>query len=351
MLKNWERNSIIHTARTSGRSAGLRAFLAAAALAALPAFAATSCPAPQVLAGANCTFSVSLGWATAGQGSDSILTIFVPPNASGPVTFHVTALDSSLGNRYTGYFGVRAGVIGQPGQILTLFDMIAGGPADIGQLPPGQVMQASITQVCWDPTCTAAAPPGAVPNMFSLQFVESSPNSADINPNDIQGTVRLLNGTQVTFETTEPAMHTDSPVSLVPGISLGATPDTRYVFNGSAVTMPFDALSISNLDNSAPISGAIDIQDLNGNVIATATVPPIAPSGAAGFLIIGQSPGDTLGLFPSSTVLPPSPDGIFHGTLIIRLNGLVPTGQCIVLAQEYNGNSMVNLPVYHSPIP
>jgi hypothetical protein len=350
MLKNSNQNSIVHTAQTNRRTAELRVFLAAAALAALPAFAATSCPAPQVLAGSNCTFSMSLGWATAGQGSDSILTIFVPPNASGPVTFHVTALNSNLGSRYTGYFGIRAGFIGQPGQVLTLSDMVAGGPADIGQLPPGQVLQASITEVCWDPTCTAPAPPGAVPNMFSVQFIESSPNSADINPNDIQGTVRLLNGSQVNFETTEPAMHTDSPFSIVPGISLGATPDTRYVFNSSAVTMPFDAISISNLDNSGSINGTVDIQDLNGNVIATANIPPIAPNGAAGFLLVGQNPGDTLGLFPSSTVFPAGPDGIFHGTLVIHLNGLVVNGQCIVLAQEYNGNSMVNLPVYHSPI-
>lgn len=350
MLKNLNRILITRPAQTSQRHAGLGVFLAAVGLAALPAFGATSCPAPQVLVGANCTFSVSLGWAAAGQGTDSILTIFVPPNASGPVTFHVTALNSSLGSTYTGYFGIRAGLVGQPDQVLSLSDIVAGGSADIGSIPPGQVMQAAITQVCWDPSCTAPAPPGAMSNMFSIQFLESSPNPADINPADIQGTVRLLNGHQVAFETVESALHTNSPFSLIPGISLAATPDSRYVYNGSAVTMPFDAISVSNLDNAGALTGTVDIQDLNGSVVATANIPPIAPNGAVGFLLIGRTPDDSSGLFSSSTVLPAGPDGIFHGTLVIHLNGLVANGQSIVLAQEYNGNSMVNLPVYHSPV-
>jgi hypothetical protein len=33
------------------------------------------------------------------------------------------------------------------------------------------------------------------------------------------------------------------------------------------------------------------------------------------------------------------------------VNGQTPSGMCIILAQEYNGNTMLNLPVYHSPVP
>jgi hypothetical protein len=82
--------------------------------------------------------------------------------------------------------------------------------------------------------------------------------------------------------------------------------------------------------------------DVNGSTIATATIPSIPRSGAAGYLLIGQSPTDPLGLFPSSTALPADAAGVFHGTLIVTMNG-----PCLVLAQEFNGNSMLNLVVIH----
>jgi hypothetical protein len=124
------------------------------------------------------------------------LTIYVPPNASGPIDFEVTALISSLGSAYTGYFGFKGNQPGNPGSaILTLADIVAGGPNSIGLVDPGQETQFLITQVCWDPTCTSAAPAGAVPNMFSVQFSASSPISSDISltPNPML-TVQFLNG-------------------------------------------------------------------------------------------------------------------------------------------------------------
>ena len=90
---------------------------------------------------------------------------------------------------------------------------------------------------------------------------------------------------------------------------------------------------------------------MNANTVATAPIPAIPPGGAAGYLVIGRAPGDPLGLFPSNTVLPAGADGVFHGTLVVGMNGLSASGQCIVLAQEYNGNTMLNLPVFHSPVP
>ena len=213
-------------------------------------------------------------------------------------------------------------------------------------------MQFEVRQVCWDPTCTSAAPAGAVPNMFSMQFILSSPNPTDLTLTPTpQVTLQYLNGGQVTFEEREGAVRSNSLFSIIPGIKLGATPGGRYVFTGGAVTQPFDAISVSNLNNSASIIGTLTIQDLEGNSIASAPIPAIPPGGAAGYLVIGRWPGDTLGLFPSSTALPADFDGIFHGNLVVGMNGQTPSGICIIRAQEYNGNTMLNLPVYHSPVP
>jgi hypothetical protein len=91
-------------------------------------------------------------------------------------------------------------------------------------------MQFLITKVCFDPTCTAAAPAGAVANMFSVQLAMLSPISADLDvtPNP-QLTIQFLNGSQVTFEETANARPSGPPVSYLPGINLGATPAGRYV--------------------------------------------------------------------------------------------------------------------------
>ena len=329
----------------------LRAFFASIVVfaAALPALAATSCPAPQVLVGTNCTLLTGIGWGIAGLGTDSVFTIYVPPSVSGPVNFRVTALSSILGSAYTGYFGLKISDSEGGPFIVTLADIAED---NIGDVFPGRAEQFSVTQVCWDPTCTAAAPANALlPNMFSMQIVLSSPNPADINPNFVQLLVRFLNGSQVTFETQEAAVQANAPYSLIPGINLGATPATRYVMTGTAVNLPYDVISVSNLNNPGPISGTLTIKDLKGNTIVAAPIPAIPPGGAAGYLVIGRTPDDPLGLLPSSTVLPAGSDGIFHGILEVGMNGLIPNGRTIVLAQEFNGNTMLNLPVFRSGVP
>jgi hypothetical protein len=274
------------------------------------------------------------------------VTFYVPPSASGPITFQVTALNSSLGSSYTGFFGFLTGAAGQPGSFGVTTLANAGGVT----VMPGQQQQFLITQVCWDPTCTSAAPAGAVPNMFSIQVNATSPNPADITltPNP-QLTVQFLSGTQVTFEASESAQRSNSLFSYVPNINLGATPAGRYVFTGAAVTLPYDTLTLTNI-NTAPIAGTATLQDANGNNIASAPIPAIPPNGAAGYLVIGRTPGDPLGLFPSSTVLPAGPDGIFHGILIVSMTGQTANGQLIIIAQEFNGNSMLSLPVFHGAI-
>lgn len=317
----------------------------------LPAFAAPTCVGAQVLKGNDCTLSVALGWGAAGGGMQSVLTFFVPPTASGPVDLEVTNISSNLGSTYTGYFGFVGHPMGQSDPLqMTLADVVAGGHYSLGLFHPGKLIQFVVTNICWDPSCTGPAPASAVPNMFSMEFLISSPNPNDINTNDIGLTVQFLNGNQVTFETTETALRTNSLYSLVPGISLGATPDVRYVMNGTGFAQPIEAISISNLDNPNPITGTVTLQDLNGNIVATAPVPLIPAGGAAGYLVVGRMPGDPLGLFPSDTVLPAGPDGIFHGSLIVSMKGQIPTGILIVLDQEYNGNAMINMPVFHSNV-
>ena len=318
--------------------------------AALPALAAPTCNTPQVVQGNNCTLTAALGWVIAGLGTDSVLTEYVPPNATGPVTFQVTALTSSLGSSYSGYFGIKISSLDgtQTQGPFTLSDIIS----DPDIISPGQMSQTRITQVCWDPTCTSAAPGGAMPNMFSVQFLISTPNTADINLNDLQLTVRFLTADgRVNLETQETALRTNSPYSIIPGINLGATPAGRYVFTGAAVNLPYEGISISNLNNPNSVTGTATIKDSGGAPVATASIPAIPPGGAVGYLVIGRTPGDPLGLFPSSTVLPAGPDGVFHGTLEIATFGQTANGQLIVLLQEYNGNAMLNAFVFHSSVP
>jgi hypothetical protein len=320
----------------------LRALLAITAFAAaLPALA-LNCAPNYVVVGTNCAFFTNFAWAAAGGGADSIITLYVPPEASGPVNFQITGLSSSLGSAYTGYLGIMAGQLGEPGKIFTLADILANEPGDVF---PGQAQQFLVTQVCWDPTCTAAAPAGAVGNMFSLQLTLLSPSVPDLNvtPNPLL-TIQFLSGNQVTVEETSNARPTPGRnTSYIPGISLGATPTGRYVSNGTGgYTQPFDEFSVTNESTTGPITGSVTIQDIHGNPIVTAPIQPISAGGAAGFLVIGRTAGDALGLFPSTTVLPAGPDGIFHGILFVNMSG--PN---IVTAQELYGNAFLNLPIFH----
>lgn len=321
--------------------------------AAVSVYAAPTCNAPQVVVGNNCVLTVNLGWVTAGGGTQSLFNIWVPPNATGPVDVEVTNMKSSLGDSYTGYLGFVSGEPGANGSVqVTLADILPGAPGSIGSIFPGTGGQFLLTKVCWDPTCTAAAPAGAVPNMLSFQLTLSSPVTTDINPNGLQIVIQFLDANnQVTFEEQEFPSRSDPAYSIIPGVNMGATPASRYVYNGAAVTKPFDVISISNLNNANPISGTLTVKDWDGNTVATAPIPSIPVNGAAGYLVVGQRPGDPLGLLPSSTVLPAGTDGLFHGVLEVRMTGQTVSGFCIVLAQEFNGNSMLNLPVFGSPVP
>jgi len=166
--------------------------------AALTAFAAPTCPAPQVAQGSNCTLSVTLGWAAAGLGTQSILQFYVSPTASGPVTWTLTAINSSLGSTYTGFMGITVqGFSPGPGIPIT----VASATPNV--LNPGGYDVIRVAQVCWDSTCTAPAPSGPVANMFSAQLLISAPNPADVTAAVTTLTIQFLNGNQVTFEEAE----------------------------------------------------------------------------------------------------------------------------------------------------
>jgi hypothetical protein len=318
----------------------LRALFAITVLAAaLPALAAPNCGPNYMVVGNNCGFLTNVAWGAAGLGANSILTLYVPPRASGPVTFQLMALNSSLGSAYTGFLGLN----GQRPRKWRERDHYCFERRQQAQ-EPGPDATVLVHASVLGSDLHAVAPAGAVPNMFSAQILMLSPNPADldITPNPLL-TIQFLNGNQVTFEETGnargiPGLNT----SYIPGINLGATPAGRYVYNGAAVTQPFDEFSITNESTAGPITGSVTIEDNNGNPVVTAPIPAIPPGGAAGFLVIGRTPGDSLGLFPSSTVLPAGPDGVFHGILSVNMSG--PN---IVTAQELYGNAFLNLLVLH----
>src|SRR6266853_2062032 len=114
-----------------------RALLAISVFAvALPALAAPNCGPNYVVVGSNCAFATNFAWAAAGLGADSIVTFYVPPRASGPVSFQVTAFNSSLGSAYTGYLGIKVGTPGQPGS--TVVTLSNANPTTVN---PGQAVQ------------------------------------------------------------------------------------------------------------------------------------------------------------------------------------------------------------------
>jgi hypothetical protein len=304
--------------------------------AALPALAVPSCPAPQVPLDVNCTLTTTLGWAIAGQGTSTIITAYLPPSASGPVFLNLKGLYSNLGNSYTGFLGLATNTPGQAGvNVLTVDNSI---PVT---LLPGQMYQTQVTQICWDPTCKAPAPAGAVGNMVSVQEILSSTVPADINLASVQLTAQFVSGNQVTFQQTEMSQQPGPNVSYIPGVNIGSTPAGRYVYNGSAVTQPYVVLSVTNA-SSSPISGTVTLVDRKGNFVGTANVPTIPVNGAVGYLVVSRNLDDPLGLLNAGIVLPAGSDSIFHGTLIVNMSG--PN---VTLSQEFNGSSMLNLPVMH----
>lgn len=308
--------------------------------AAVPVFAAPNCGTYQVV-GSQCATNIVFAWGTAGLGTDSLITIYVPPAVSAPVTYQLTQLNSSIGTSYAGFFGVDIALLGNAPKVVT--------PATASALTPGpgQGGILHITGVCFDPTCTQAGPAAAVANMFSAQFqvLASSASDLQLLPPALL-TVRFLDSNgNVTWEEQETAVSsTPTGTEFVVDVAEGATPATRYVYSGSAVTYPFMALSVTNPSATIALAGTAYLYDTSGNIFAKTAIPAIPPSGAAGYLLIGRTPGDTLGLFPSSTVLPltaGNTTGIYISALAVVFDA-----PAIFLGQDYDGDAMLNLVVY-----
>jgi hypothetical protein len=184
--------------------------------------------------------------------------------------------------------------------------------------------------------------------MFSAQLQVLAASAADLNilvPSLL--TVRFLNADgSVSFEEQEQAYGITAGVTeaVVDSVAEAAMPDNRYVYSGTAVTLPFMVFSITNPSATVSLSGTAYLFDAGGGIAAQATIPAIPPGGAVGYLLIGRSPGDTLGLFPSSTVFPLSSTdstGTYHGAFAVELNN-----PGIFLAQQFNGFAMLNLVVF-----
>lgn len=315
----------------------LPTFLAlACVISTLPAFGANC--GNYTASGNSCVRSVVLGWGVAGGGAQSVIT-FLTGTASAPVSFAVSRLNSSLGTSYTGYFGISESLNGAPSTVVN-----ASGFGSLS-LAAGLGAQITVSQTCFDSTCTVATPAAFtgpfLPNMFSVLMTITAASGADLDatPLPLLTVQFLVSNGLVTFQEQEQAVDA-SAVRMISAATLdeGASAATRYVYTGNAVNLPYTAFSVSNPSLTTTASISMAVNDSSGNRVANVTLPPIPPQGAVGYLLVGRNSSDTLGLLPSGTTLPAGADGIFHGTYGI-ISASVPV---VFLSQEFYGSSMLN---------
>ena len=287
--------------------------------------------------GQMCSRTVVFGWGIAGQGTQSVIDFISRPAASGPVTFQITQIDSSLGTNYSGYFGITMSTAGAPAATYT------SGTVPAVALTPGATSQTIVSQTCFNSACTAPAPVGAVANMFSLQLTITANTGADLDVTPLPLlTVQFLT-TGASFQEQEQALDVSSiATSARASVNEGAADEGRYFYSGTALVEPYTAFSVSNPSATASLSATIVLYDFNGDSLASIPLPPLPPLGAAGYLLVGRTAGDPLGLLPYDTLLPSGADEIFHGVYGVQANGPV-----VFLSQEFYGNSMLNAFIVH----
>ncbi len=283
--------------------------------------------------GGQCARTVIFGWGAAGLGAQSVIAFVTRPAASGAVKFQVTQLNSSLGSSYSGYFGIAATVNGGSSSTYTVSTIPAV------TLQPGTQSLLTVSQTCFITNCNAAAPSGAVPNMFSMQVTITANSGADLDATPLPLlTVQFITAGKVTLQEQEQALDVSNiPTSARASLNEGAADQGRYVSVGGAFTQPYTAFSVTNPSLTANLSASIALFDLSGNKLATIPLPTLPPQGAVAYLLIGRGPGDSLGLLPYSTLLSAGADGTFHGVYGVQANGSV-----VFLSQEFYGNSMLN---------
>jgi hypothetical protein len=306
-------------------------------ISALPAMGA-SCGSYAVV-GSNCVRTVVLGWGVAGGGAQSVITFLGNTAASAPVNFAISKLTSSLGTSYTGYFGVATTVNGVSTGSLTATTFT---PVSVA---PGLGGQVTISQTCFDANCVNAPPATFtgpfLSNMFSMVMTMTAASGADLDVTPLPLlTVQFLDANGlVTFQEQEQAVDVGSVrATSAATFSEGAAAASRYVYTGNAVDLPFTAFSVSNPSATTSVRASIAVNYANGNPVTTVALPSIPPLGAVGYLLMGRTPGDPLGLLPANVNFTAGADGIFHGTY-----GVVgASGPVIFLSQEFYGSSMLN---------
>lgn len=291
--------------------------------------------------GSQCARTVYFGWGIAGLDTNSVITVYAPPSVSGAITFQMSQLNSSQGTAYTGFFGIMTNMNNTTNVLTT-----QASPLSF-TAQPGQGAYYTVTNTCFDATCKTAAPASFhdpfLPNMFSMQLLILSSNPADLALVQLPLlTARFTDGNgQVTLVEQETAVENISNTAGLNSLNEGGSALVRYVLNGSDYTLAFVAFSVTNPSATQSLTGTLTVRDYNNNPVASANIPAIPPLGAAGYLLVGRNAGDTLGFFPSSTILSPvGPEGAFHGTLRVNFSG-----PAVFLAQEFLGASMANLVV------
>jgi hypothetical protein len=299
-----------------------------AALAMITSAAAFAGPCGNyVTVGSKCERAVVLGWGTAGQGTQSIIEFISRPQAAGSVTFQFNQLNSSLGTSYGGYFGITMSVAGA-----------SSGTYASGQIPsvtlqPGNVSRAIVTATCFNASCNVTPPAGLVSNMFSLQLTIIANTGADLDATPLPLlTIQFLNNNgAVTFQEQEQALDVSATGnSARASVNEGASAQGRYYAPNGALVQPYTAFSVTNPSPTSSLSASVVLYDFAGNLLATVPLPALPPLGAAGYLLVGRSSGDPLGLLPFETLLPSGADSIFHGVYGIQANGPV-----VFLSQEF----------------
>jgi hypothetical protein len=289
--------------------------------------------------GPLCERTVVLGWGTAGQGTRSVIEFISRPQATGSVTFQFNQLSSSLGSSYGGYFGVAMSVGGAPAATF------ANGQIPSLTLQPGNVTQAVVTETCFNASCNVTPPAGLVSNMFSLQLTILAASGADLDATPLPLlTIQFLNSTgAVNYQEQEQGLDASGIASSArTSVNEGASAQGRYYAPNGAFVQPFTAFSVTNPSATSTLNASIVLYDFAGDLLATVPLPTLAPLAAVGYLLVGQSPGDPLGLIPFDTLLPSGADSIFHGVYGVQANGPV-----VFLSQEYYGNSMLNAYIVH----
>jgi hypothetical protein len=289
--------------------------------------------------GQLCSRTVVFGWGTAGQGTQSVIDYISRPAASGPVTFQITQINSSLGTSYSGYFGITMSTGGAPASTYT------SGTIPAATLQPGATSQTVVSQACFDSTCTAPAPFGAVANMFSVLLTITANTGADLDvtPLPLLTVQFLTTGADISFQEQEQALDVSAiGNSARASVNEGAADEGRYYYSGTALLEPYTAFSVSNPSATTPLSVTVVLYDFSGDSLASIPLPPLPPLGAAGYLLVGRTAGDALGLLPYDTLLPSGADEIFHGVYGAQANGPV-----VFLSQEFYGNSMLNAFIIH----